>query len=55
MTNFFELFPPDNELGDHYYRESDYYLFAQMLGYRVLTYSVQRRGTAVVVLEKSPA
>jgi ubiquinone/menaquinone biosynthesis C-methylase UbiE len=54
MTNFFELFPPDNELGDHYYRESDYYLFAQMLGFRVLKYSVQRRSTAVVVLEKSP-
>ena len=52
MTNFFELFPPDNELGDHYYRESDYYFFAQMLGYRVLKYSVQRRSTAVVVLEK---
>ena len=54
-TNFFELFPPDDELGDHYYRASDYYFFAQMLGYRVLTYSVQRRSTAVVVLEKSPA
>jgi SAM-dependent methyltransferase len=52
-TNFFELFPPDDELGDHYYRESDYYFFAQMLGYRVLKYSVQRRSTAVVVLEKS--
>jgi ubiquinone/menaquinone biosynthesis C-methylase UbiE len=55
MTNFFKLFPPDDALGDHYYRESDYYLFAQMLGYRVLKYSVQRRSTAVVVLEKSPA
>jgi SAM-dependent methyltransferase len=55
VTNFFELFPPDNELGDHYYRESDYYLFAQMLGYRVLKYSAQPRGTAVVVLEKGPA
>lgn len=54
VTNFFELFPPDNELGDHYYRESDYYFFAQMLGYRVLKYSVQRRGTLVVVLEKTP-
>jgi SAM-dependent methyltransferase len=51
-TNFFELFPPDDELGDHYYRDSDYFFFAQMLGYRVLKYSVQRRGTAVVVLEK---
>ena len=54
-TNFFELFPPDDEMGDHYYRESDYYFFAQMLGYRVLKYSVQRRSTAVVVLEKRPA
>jgi SAM-dependent methyltransferase len=55
VTNFFELFPPDDELGDHYYRESDYYLFGQMLGYRILKYSVQRRGTLTVVLEKSPA
>ncbi len=52
-TNFFELFPPDNELGDHYYRRSDYYFFAQMLGYKVLKYSVQRRNTAVVVQEKA--
>jgi ubiquinone/menaquinone biosynthesis C-methylase UbiE len=55
VTNFFELFPPDDVLGDHYYRESDYYYFAQMLGYRVLKYSVQRQSTAVVVLEKKPA
>jgi len=52
-TNFFELFPPDDELGDHYYRDSDYYFFAQMLGYSVLKYSVQRRSTAVVVLDKN--
>ncbi len=52
-TNFFELFPPDDELGDHYYRDSDYHFFAQMLGYKVLKYSVQRRNTAVVVLEKA--
>jgi ubiquinone/menaquinone biosynthesis C-methylase UbiE len=55
VTNFFELFPPEDELGDHYYRESDYYFFAQMLGYRILKYSVQRRGTVAVVLEKNPA
>ena len=54
-TNFFELFPPDNEIGDHYYRKSDYYFFAQMLGYQVLRYSVQRLGTAVVVFEKNAA
>jgi len=53
ITNFFELFPPDDELGDHYYRRSDYYLFAQMLGYKVLKYSVQRHGSTVVVLEKA--
>jgi SAM-dependent methyltransferase len=52
-TNFFELFPPDNELGDHYYRHSDYFFFGQLLGYKVLKYSVQRRNTVVVVLEKS--
>ena len=54
-TNFFELFPPDNELGDHYYRRSDYYFFAQMMGYKILAYSVQRRNTVVVVQEKTPA
>jgi SAM-dependent methyltransferase len=54
-TNFFELFPPDNDLGDHYYRRSDYYFFAQMLGYKVSNYSVQRRNTVVVVLEKASA
>jgi len=53
VTNFFELFPPDDELGDHYYRRSDYYFFAQMLGYKVLKYSVQRRISTTVVLEKS--
>lgn len=55
VTNFFELFPPDNELGDHYYRDSDYYLFAQLLGYKVSKYSVQRHNTVVVVMQKTPA
>jgi ubiquinone/menaquinone biosynthesis C-methylase UbiE len=53
VTNFFELFPPDDELGDHYYRRRDYYFLAQMLGYRVLKYSVQRGNSAAVVLEKN--
>lgn len=33
--NFYDLFPPEFETGDHYYRVSDYYLFFQLLGYRV--------------------
>jgi SAM-dependent methyltransferase len=53
VTNFFELFPPDDELGDHYYRRSDYYFFAQMLGYKILKYSVHRRISATVILEKN--
>ena len=53
VTNFFELFPPDNELGDHYYRRRDYYFLAQMLRYKVLKYRVQRSVSAAVVLEKS--
>jgi ubiquinone/menaquinone biosynthesis C-methylase UbiE len=55
VTNFFEVFPPDDELGDHYYRRSDYYFFGQMLGFKVLRYSVQRHASTVVVLEKSAA
>jgi ubiquinone/menaquinone biosynthesis C-methylase UbiE len=34
-TNFFELFPPDPVLGDHYYRISDYYFLFGTLGYRL--------------------
>lgn len=30
--NFFDLFPPDEKLGDHYYRSSDYFLMASSVG-----------------------
>jgi SAM-dependent methyltransferase len=52
-TNFFELFPPDNDWGDHYYRVSDYYFLMQMVGYRMETFSVQRKQTAAVIAAKS--
>jgi ubiquinone/menaquinone biosynthesis C-methylase UbiE len=32
-TNFYEMFPPNNELGDHYYRQSDYYFMFESMGY----------------------
>lgn len=52
-TNFYELFPPDDILGDHYYRVSDYYFFSQLLGYEVLNFVVTRPQTATVILRKS--
>jgi SAM-dependent methyltransferase len=32
-TNFYQLFPSDKEVGDHYYRISDYYFLFGSLGY----------------------
>lgn len=52
-TNFYELFPPDNDWGDHYYRVSDYYFLMQMVGYQLVTFSVQRKQTAAVIAAKS--
>jgi ubiquinone/menaquinone biosynthesis C-methylase UbiE len=52
-TNFYELFPPDDIWGDHYYRASDYFLFLQMLGYEVVKFSVQKKRTAVIVARSS--
>jgi len=34
-TNFYELFTPDEELGDHYYRRSDYYFLFGSMGYEL--------------------
>lgn len=34
-TDFYELFPPDEVLGDHYYRRSDYYFMFGAMGYDV--------------------
>jgi ubiquinone/menaquinone biosynthesis C-methylase UbiE len=54
-TNFYELFPPDDTTGDHYYRVSDYYLFNQLLGYRVTELNVSRQQTATVISTKTAA
>jgi len=35
VLNFCEMFPPDQELGDHYYRRSDYYFMLGGMGYSV--------------------
>ena len=52
-TNFYELFPSDDDWGDHYYRVSDYYFFLQMVGYKLVKVSVQRKQTVAVIAAKS--
>jgi SAM-dependent methyltransferase len=52
-TNFYELFPPDDIWGDHYYRVSDYYFLLQMVGYRVVTFSIQRKQTTTIIATKT--
>jgi len=54
-SNFYELFPPDNDSGDHYYRVSDYYLFLQMLGYKIVKFSKQNKQLAAIISEKTAA
>ncbi len=34
-TNFYEMFPPDQVSGDHYYRRSDYYFMFGAMGYDI--------------------
>ena len=51
-ANFYELFPPDDTLGDHYYRVSDYYFFNQMLGYQVVSFTVTPHQTATIISTK---
>jgi ubiquinone/menaquinone biosynthesis C-methylase UbiE len=54
-TNFNELFPPDQVLGDHYYRVGDYHKFFQMVDYKVVKYSVQNNQTCMFIAEKPAA
>jgi ubiquinone/menaquinone biosynthesis C-methylase UbiE len=35
VTDFYQLFPPDRESGDHYYRVADYYFMFRSSGYRL--------------------
>jgi SAM-dependent methyltransferase len=52
-SNFYKLFPPDDVSGDHYYRVSDYYMFLQMLGYKVVKFSIQKKQLAAFIAEKT--
>jgi len=54
-SNFYELFPPDDDSGDHYYRVSDYYLFLQMLGYKLVKFNIQKKRLAAFIAEKAAA
>ena len=51
-VNFYELFPPDEELGDHYYRLDDYYFLFQSLGYKVEHYKTNIRNSLVIIATK---
>ena len=50
--NFYELFPPDNILGDHYYRVSDYFFMFNSLGFS-LKYEKLKNGTVIYVADKN--
>lgn len=50
-TNFYENFPADDVTGDHYYRLSDYYMFFQLLGYKVY-HRMVNNGSLVFVATK---
>jgi SAM-dependent methyltransferase len=52
-TNFQELFPPDQVLGDHYYRVGDYHDFFQTIRYKVVKFSVQNNQSVMFISEKS--
>jgi hypothetical protein len=51
-SSFYELFPPDDDRGDYYYRVSDYHFLMQAAGYKMLKFSVQSKRTAVVIAAK---
>lgn len=50
--NFHELFPPDEILGDHYYRIDDYYFLFQSLGYKVEHYKTNIRKSLIIIAAK---
>ena len=50
-TNFYELFPPDPEFGDHYYRVSDYHFMFMACGMRA-TVRQLKSGNLMYVVEK---
>ena len=52
FTNFYNLFPPDDILGDHYYRRSDYYFLLGGYGYQV-RHEIMSSGNAIYVAYKT--
>lgn len=51
ITNFYQLFPPDQELGDHYYRQSDYYFMFRSMGYDIEHQQLQK-GSMIYIADK---
>ena len=51
VTNFYELFPPDEKLGDHYYRRSDYYFMFGSIGYHV-KHQILDTGKVIYIADK---
>ena len=49
--NFYDLFPADNILGDHYYRVSDYFFMFSSLGFS-LKYEKLNNGAVIYVADK---
>ena len=49
--NFYDLFPADNILGDHYYRVSDYFFMFSSLGFS-LKYEKLKDGAIIYVADK---
>ena len=51
VTDFYELFPTDDESGDHYYKRSDYYFMFRSMGYR-LKHGMLNSGNIAYVADK---
>jgi ubiquinone/menaquinone biosynthesis C-methylase UbiE len=52
IFNFYKLFPPDDVLGDHYYRISDYYFMFQSFGYSITHIKTNIRNSVIIVAIK---
>jgi len=50
--SFYEIFPPDDKLGDHYYRISDYYFIFNSMGYKLKHYRC-KKGKVIYIADKS--
>ncbi len=50
--NFYELFKPDDILGDHYYRMQDYYFMFGSLGYIVQHHATNISNSVIIIATK---